>query len=174
MLIYIADTQFGNTVSLFEINICCNIQNKLFPFSLNTVQLTCVYPRNSQELCAFHRLHCTAVDDHWGVCWLFFPEIHSNLFSFVDVEKQIVLLTPVDELLHLLSVCWVIVVFDEAHHCCVICKFDDVIRFKYGTAVVGHQREKHGGQHTSLRHPSVDDDGHWGVVSNSDCLRSVC
>ena len=52
---------------------------------------------HSQELCAFHRLYCTAVDDEWDVCWLFLPEVYSNLFCFVDVEKQIVPLTPVDE-----------------------------------------------------------------------------
>ncbi|KAM7385058.1 hypothetical protein PAMP_001156 [Pampus punctatissimus] len=72
---------------------------------------------------------------------------------------QMVSLTPFDELMYLLSICRVIVVADETHHCCVICKLDDVIRCESGTAIMCQQCEEQVRQHTSLGDPGVYDDG---------------
>ena len=41
---------------------------------------------HSQKLCAFHRLHGTAIDCEWGVCRVLFPEVHGYFFCFVDIE----------------------------------------------------------------------------------------
>ncbi len=53
------------------------------------------------------------------------PEIHHQLLGLVDVEGEVVLLTPFSQVTHLLSVGRLIVVGDQAYHCCVVSKFDN-------------------------------------------------
>ena len=57
-----------------------------------------------QELGALHRLHCTAIDDEWDVWCVFLSEVHSYLFCLIYIEMKIIVVTPVDELMYLLSV----------------------------------------------------------------------
>ncbi len=52
------------------------------------------------------------------------PEIHHQLLGLVDAEWEVVLLIPFSQGTHL-SVGRLIIVSDQAYHCCVISKFDD-------------------------------------------------
>ena len=48
------------------------------------------------------------------------PEVHSYLFCFSYIELKTVAVPPVDELMYLLSVGWVVIVADEAHYSFVL------------------------------------------------------
>ena len=58
-----------------------------------------------------------------GVLPLLFPEVH--LLCFVDVEFEIIFLTPHSEGPHLLPLGHLSVVGNQAYHCSVVCKLDD-------------------------------------------------
>lgn len=59
------------------------------------------------------------------VTGLILPEVDSHFFGFVDVQDQVVSVTPVHQLHHLLSVGTFVVVPDESHYCCVVRVFDE-------------------------------------------------
>ncbi len=62
-----------------------------------------------------------------GVMRAFFllPEVHNKLLCLTGVKEQVTVSAPCGLVLHLLPVCSLIVVSDEANHCGVICKLDD-------------------------------------------------
>ncbi len=75
---------------------------------------------NAEELTAVYPLHRCLVDGDGCVFSAFSPEIHHQLLGLVDVEGEVVLLTAFSQVTHLLSVGRLIVVGDQAYHCCVI------------------------------------------------------
>ncbi len=101
------------------------------------------------------------------------PEVDNDLLHFVDVKDEVVSSTPAHELLHLLSVGPVIVVPDQAHHCCVISVFDDVVSGGPGNAVMGHQGEEQQSQDTVLRGASAQSGDRGGFLSHMHELRPV-
>lgn len=63
--------------------------------------------------------------------------LKSTMVSFIfDTQNEVADLTLVHQMFHLTSVSLVMVVIDEAHYYCVICKLYDVVS---STAVVAHQ-----------------------------------
>ena len=60
-----------------------------------------------------------------GVLPLLFPEVHDHLLCFVDVECEVIFLTPHSEGPHLLPVGRLVVVGNQAYHCSVVYKVDD-------------------------------------------------
>ncbi len=67
-----------------------------------------------------------------------------------------VLLTPFCQGTHLLSVGHLIVVGDQAYHCCVVCKFDDDVGAVCCCTVVCEQEWA---EDAALRSTSVEDQG---------------
>ncbi len=109
---------------------------------------------NTEELKAVYPLHRCLVDGD-GV-WVFSalsPEIHHQLLGLVDVEWDVVLLTPFSQATHLRSVGRLIVVSDQAYHRCVVSEFDDDVGAVCGCTVMcvyretgvgwGHSPEEH-------------------------------
>ncbi len=70
-----------------------------------------------------------------------------------------VLLTPFSQGTHLLSVGRLIVVGDQAYHCCVIGKFDDDVRAVCGCTVVCVQGLLEWAKDAALWSTSVEDQG---------------
>ncbi len=70
-----------------------------------------------------------------------------------------VLLTPFSQGTHLLSVGRLIVVGDQAYHCCVIGKFDDNVRNVCGCTVMCVQAVQEWAEDAALRSTSVEDQG---------------
>ncbi len=90
------------------------------------------------------------------------PVIHHQLLGLVDVEWEVVLLTPFCQGTHLLSVGRLIVVSDQAYHRCVICKFDDDIRvcvwlYSHSDFLTGRSQVVRMGQ----QHLIFSDPQHW-------------
>ncbi len=84
----------------------------------------------------------------------------------VDVEWEVVLLTPFSQGTHFLSVGRLILVSDQAYHRCVISKFDDDVGSVCGYTVMCVQGVQ--------RSTSVEDQRRWGIVAFSDHLTSAC
>ncbi len=114
---------------------------------------------NAEEVKAVFPLHRCLVDGDGCVFSALSPEIHHQLLGLVDVEREVVLLTPFSQGTHLLSVGHLIVVSDQAYHRCVICKFDDDIRAVCGCTVVCVQGVQELAEDTALRSTSVEDQG---------------
>ena len=66
----------------------------------------------------------TTVPSMWvgGLLPLLFPEVHDHLLCFVDVECEVIFLTSHSEGPHLLPVGRLVVVGNQAYHCCVVRK----------------------------------------------------
>nr|AAM55226.1 CA protein [Schistosoma japonicum] len=113
-------------------------------------------PRNL----TFYPLHYCPVDVDRGVLPLLFPEVHNHLLCFVDVECEVIFLTPHSEGPHLLPVGRLVVVGNQAYHCSVVCKLNDSVGGVHGHAVVGEQGVQERAQNAPLWGPSVEDQ--WG------------
>ncbi len=129
---------------------------------------------NAEELKAAYPLHRCLVDGDGCVFSALSPEIHHQLLGLVDVEWEVVLLTPFSQGTHLLSLGHLIVVGDQAYHRCVIGKFDDDIRAVCGCTVVCVQGVQEWAEDAALRCTSVEGQGRWGIVANFDQLTSAC
>src|SRR4029434_2563836 len=92
-----------------------------------------------QEFKAGDTLHLRPVDMDGGVRATFLPEVHNELFGLLGVESQVVVGASLRQVLDLFSIGRLIVVADEANHCCVVCKLDNGIRTMYSRAVVGEE-----------------------------------
>ncbi len=92
---------------------------------------------NAEELKAVYPLHRCLVDGDGYVFSALSPEIHHQLLGLVDVEWEVVLLTPFSQGTHLFSVGHLIVVGNQAYHRCVVSKFDDDIGAVCGCTVMG-------------------------------------
>ncbi len=90
---------------------------------------------NAEELKAVYPFHRCLIDGDGCVLSALSPEIHHQLLGLVDVEGEVVLLTPFSQGTHLLSVGRLIVVGDQAYHRCVISKFDDDVGAVCGSVV---------------------------------------
>ena len=79
-------------------------------------------------------------------CWLDrgwlplpFPEVHDHLLCFVDVECEVIFLTPHSKSPHFLPLGRLVVVGNQAYHCSVVCKLDDLVGGVHGHAVMAEQ-----------------------------------
>src|SRR4029434_6555309 len=86
-----------------------------------------------------------------GVCAPPFVLLKSTMSSLVcfSVESQVVVGTPLCQVLNLLPVGRLIVVADETNHRCVICKLYNGIRTMYSCAVVGEEGVEERAQHAA-------------------------
>ena len=50
---------------------------------------------------------------------------HDQVLCFVDVEGEVIFLAPLHQGPHLLPVDCLVVVDNQAYHCCVVSKLDD-------------------------------------------------
>jgi hypothetical protein len=88
-----------------------------------------------------------------GVCYLCC--LHDQLLHFVDIERGIIFLAPLHQVPNLLPVGCLIVVSNQAYHCCDVCKLDDLIGGVHRHADIGEQgvqeRAEHAPEATVLR-----------------------
>ena len=68
-----------------------------------------------------------------------FPVVHDNLLCLDHVEGEVVVLAPHGQVSDLLPIGRLIVVGDQAYHCCVIGKLNDGVEVVLGHAVMGEQ-----------------------------------
>ncbi len=112
---------------------------------------------NAEELKSVYPLHRCLVDGDGSVFSALSPEIHHQLLGLVDVEWEVVLLTPFSQGTHLLSVGHLIVVSDQAYHRCVVSKFDDDVGAVCGCTVICLQGVQEWAEDAALRSTSVED-----------------
>lgn len=97
------------------------------------------------------------------------PSEINHLFCLPNMKRQIVVLVPVYQLLHLLSVQHIFIIADEPHDSGVLGELD-VVCSEAGGAVVGQQSEQQWAQRTPLESTGAQH-GCVGVgTADLDCL----
>ncbi len=105
----------------------------------------------TEVLEATHPLHRGPTDHKRSVGPLLsLPEVHDQLFSFAHVQRETVVLAPWCESLHLIQVCGLVIVVNEAQNHSIIRKFNNRSGAVRGHAVVGVERIEQGAQDTLL------------------------
>ncbi len=99
-------------------------------------------------------------------------EVHNQLFSFAHIQRETVVLAPWCKSLHLIQVCGLIIVGNEAQNHSIISKFDNRCGSVRGHAVMRVERIEQGTQDTTLG-AYVQGDGVWGVLAYLHHLRSA-
>ena len=93
-----------------------------------------------------------------GACSvLFFPVVHNHLLCLDHVEGEVVVLAPLGQVSDLLPIGCLVVVVDQAYHCCVIGKLNDGVGAVPGRAVMSEQGVQEGTEHAPLRGPRVEE-----------------
>ena len=109
-------------------------------------------------------LHYSPVDVNGGLFGPPFPVVHDQLLCLAHIEEEVVVLAPHCQLSDLPIGC-LIVLGDQAYHCCVVSKLNDGVGVVFGPAVVGEQGVQEGTKYTPLRGPSVGDQHGRRVVA---------
>ena len=65
-----------------------------------------------------------------------FPEVHNHLLCLDHVEEEVVVLAPHGQVSDLLPIGCLIVVGDQAYHCCVVSKLNVGVGVVPGRAVL--------------------------------------
>ncbi len=87
---------------------------------------------------AAHPLHRGPTDHKRSVGPLLsLPEVHDQRFGFAHVQRETVVLAPCCKSLHLIQVCGLVIVVNEAQDHSIIRKFNDRCGAVRGHAVVG-------------------------------------
>ena len=120
---------------------------------------------DTKELEALNLLHYSPVDENGGVLGLPFPVVHNHLLCLDHIEGEVVVLASHGQVSDLLPIGCLIIVGDQAYHCCVISKLNDGVGGVPGRAVMSEQGVQEGTEHASLRGPRVEDQRGGCVVA---------
>ncbi len=121
----------------------------------------------TEVLEATHPLHRGPTDHKRSVGPLLsLPEVYNQLFSFAHVQRETVVLAPWCESLHLIQVCGLVIVVNEAQNHSIIHKFDNRSGAVRGHAVVCVERVEQGAQDTALWGSYIQGDGIGGELVN--------
>ena len=77
------------------------------------------------ELEALNLLHYSPVNENRGVLGPLFPVVHNHLLCLAHIEGEVAVLAPNGQVSDLLSIGGLVV--DQAYHCCVIGKCNDLM-----------------------------------------------
>ena len=100
---------------------------------------------DTNELETLNLLHYSPVDVNGGLFGPPFPAVHDQLLCLAHIVPA-----PHCQVSDL-SIGCLIVVSDQAYHCCVVSKLNDGVGGVFGHAVVGVQGLQEGTKHTPLR-----------------------
>ena len=106
---------------------------------------------DTKELEALNLLHCSPVDENGGVLGLLSPVVHNHLLCLDHFEGEVVVLAPHGQASDLLPIGYLVVVGDQAYHCCVICKLNDGVGVVPGRAVMSERGVQEGAEQAPLR-----------------------
>uniref|UniRef100_A0A4W5RW29 Coiled-coil serine-rich protein 1 n=1 Tax=Hucho hucho TaxID=62062 RepID=A0A4W5RW29_9TELE len=118
---------------------------------------------DTKELEALNLLHYSPVDENGGVLGPLFPVVHNHLLCLDHVEGEVVVLAPQGQVSDLFPIVCLVVVGDQAYHCCVIGKLNDGVGVVPGRAVMSEQGVQEGTEQAPLRGPWVENQ-HGGCV----------
>ncbi len=128
----------------------------------------------TEVLEAAHPLHRGPTDHKRSVGLLLsLPEVHDQLFSFAHVQRETVVLAPWCESLHLIQVCGLVTVVNEAQDHSIISKFNDRSGAVRGHTVVCVERVEQGAHDTALWGSYVQGDGVGGELADFHHLWSA-
>ena len=111
---------------------------------------------DTKELETLDLLHYSPVDVNGDVFGPPFSVVHDQLLCLAHIEGEVVVLAPHYQFSDLLPIGRLIIVGDQAYHCCVVRKLNDGVGVMFGHAVVGEQAIQEGTKYTALRGPSLN------------------
>ena len=76
-----------------------------------------------------------------------FPGVHNHLLSLGYIEGEVVVLATHCQVSDFLPIGCLVVVGDQAYHCCVIIKLNDGVGVLPGCAVMSEQGVQEGAEH---------------------------
>ena len=94
---------------------------------------------DTKEFRGLNLLHCSPVDVIGGVRCPLFPVVHNHLLCLEYVEGEVVVLARHGQVSDLFPLGCLVVVGDQAYHCCVIGKLTDCVGGMPGCAVMSAQ-----------------------------------
>ena len=115
----------------------------------------------------------TAPSMRMGLCPPF-PVFHNPLLCLDHVEGEIVVLAPHGQVSDLLPIGCLVVVDDQAYHCCVIGKLNDDVGVVPGRAVMSERGVQEETEHAAMRGPCVEDQRGRCVATYPDHLGVAC
>ncbi len=101
------------------------------------------------------------------------PDVHDQLFSFAHVQRETVVLAPWCKCLHLIHVCGLIIVGNEAQNHSIISKCNNRSGAVRGHTVMYVESVEQGTQDTALWGSYVQGDGVGGELAHFHHLRSA-
>ena len=90
---------------------------------------------DTKELETLDLLHYSPVGFNGGLFGPPFPVVHNQLLCLAHNDGEVVVLSPRCQVSDLLPIGCLIIVGDQAYHCCVISKLNDVVRVVFGHTV---------------------------------------
>ena len=123
----------------------------MFCRALFTTVLVCLdHDRSlSKELETLDPLHYGPVDINGSLFGPAFPVVHDQLLCFPQIQGEVVVQAPHCQFSDLHPIGGLIVVSDQAYHCCVVSKCNGV-GVVVGHAVAGEQGVQEGTKYTPL------------------------
>ena len=82
-------------------------------------------------------LHYSPVNINGGLFGPPFPVVHNQLHCLAHIEREVVVLAPHCQSSDLLPIGHLIIVGDQAYHCCVVSKLNDGVGVVFCYAVMG-------------------------------------
>jgi hypothetical protein len=129
---------------------------------------------DTKELEVLNLLHYSPVDENGGILYPPFPVVHNHLACLDHVKGEVVILAPPGLVCDLLPIGCLVIVCDQAYHCCVICKRNEVVGVVPGHAVMGEQGVQERTEHALLWSSSVEDQRGRCVATYPHHLGSAC
>jgi hypothetical protein len=80
---------------------------------------------DTKELETLNLLHYSPANENGGVLGPLFPVVHNHLLCLDHIEGEVAVLAPHGQISDLLPIRCLIIVGDQAYHCCVIGKLND-------------------------------------------------
>jgi hypothetical protein len=88
---------------------------------------------DTKELETLDQLHYSPVNVNGGLFGPPSPLVHGQLLCVAHIEREVVVLAPHFQISDLLPIGGLIVVGDQAYHCCVVSKCNDGVRVVLAT-----------------------------------------
>ena len=99
---------------------------------------------DAKKLEALNLLQYSAIDENGGLLGPPFPLVHNHLLWLGHVDDEVVVCAAHGQDSDLLHIGCLIVVGDQAYHCCVIRKVNDAVRVVPGRSVMSEQGVQEG------------------------------
>ncbi len=102
------------------------------------------------------------------------PVIYNDLLCFRGIQDQVVIRTPLDQILNLFIIVCLVVSRYQTHYSGVLGKLHHIIRGVYRCTVMCKEGEKGWTEDATLRYSCIQGKSRRNIITHPDILWSVC